>query len=241
MQAVKHPVSDPFPGNPSMEVAPPQAIHRCLEHIWKRLHMRARFFLREGEFLVLRDCVGAYLCCPEIGLRVHPGSVVWEIFLKGDPVNLTEADGSKERPHTLPEPVTIKAVIPLKVENLHNGQERILGVLVVDSGHSPEPVEDRDFQYLQVLGMLMSEILQRSILLNRIQEIQKDKERMAQEAAHIFRNRFAVIGGYARKLGKVLLDSDLRQWAGIILKEVEKGECALELWMDSHEEGEGFR
>jgi hypothetical protein len=25
------------------------------------------------------------------------------------------------------------------------------------------------------------------------------------------------------------------------LKEVEKGECALELWMDSHEEGEGFR
>lgn len=99
---------------PIVELEPPLGIHRCLEHIWKSFNLRARLFLLEGDSLILSDCIGEYRCCPEIGLRIHPGSLVWEIFQKGKPVNLKEPFSQKDRPHSLPEPVTIKAVIPLK-------------------------------------------------------------------------------------------------------------------------------
>lgn len=59
---------------PSVELAPPLSLHRCLVHIWKRFRLRTRLFLMEGDALVLRDCVGDYRCCAEIGLRVDPGS-----------------------------------------------------------------------------------------------------------------------------------------------------------------------
>jgi hypothetical protein len=167
--------------------------------------------LREEKFLILRDYVGTYHRRPEIGLKVHPESIVWKIFQKGEPVNLTESSSEEERPHSLPEPVTIKAIIPMKVEDPHEGLWRIMGVLVVDAGDSPEPIENRDFQYLKVLGMLISEILERTNLLFMIQKIQTDREKMAQEVAHIFRNRFVVIGGFARRLEKVLLNPNLKQ------------------------------
>ena len=152
-----------FLHEPSVEVAPFQAIHSCLEHIWQELHLRARLFICKGEELILRDYVGTYGCCPEIGLKVHPGSVVWEVFRQGKAVNLKEVNKQEERPCTLPEPVAIKAVIPLTVLDISSGEQQTVGALVVDAGDSPEPIQDRDFHYLQVVGMLISEILERFI------------------------------------------------------------------------------
>lgn len=215
-----------------------QAVHRCMEHIWERLHLRARLFLPEGESLILKDFVGEYRRRPEIGLKVHPKSIVWKIFREGKPVNLAQASGQEKRPHTLPEPVLIKAVIPLTVEESPPGSSgEALGVLVVDAGDSPEPIEDRDFHYLQILGMLISQLLQGAILLARIQKIQNEREEMAREIAHIVRNRLIVIGGFARRLVKTLPEQGLKRWAEIILQESEEGEGALKKWGDVHNRG----
>jgi signal transduction histidine kinase len=222
---------------PSAGLTPLRAIHRCLEHIWRRFHLRARLFVLERNGLVLRDCVGAYRCCPEIGLKVRPGSRVWEIFAKGDPVNLTQSDNQKGRPHTLPERITIKAVIPLKNITPEEGEGEILGVLVVDAGDALEPIEERDFQYLEVVGMLITEILDRSNLIEKIQAIQREKDRMAREVSHIFRNRFTVIGGLALRLSRALSEPSLKRWAKIIVQEVANGEQALEAWRKSHRKG----
>ncbi len=224
---------------PIVELAPHLGIHRCLEHIWKSFNLRARLFLLEGDSLILRDCVGEYSCYPEIGLKIHPGSLVWEIFQKGKPANLTESYYQKDWPHSLPEPVTIKAVIPLKRANTLDGHGQASGVLVVDAGDSPSgAIEERDFQFLEVLGILISEILEASMLMKKIKKVQQEKEIMEQEVAHIFRNSFTVIGGFARKIGKIAVDPRLKKWGGIIINEARKGESALLKWRKSHEEGE---
>lgn len=234
--------NDSFFGEPSVELAPPPAIHWCLEQIWQRFHLRARLFLLEGDDLVLRDCVGAYRYCPEIGLRVYPGSIVWEIFKDGKAVDLTESYNQKGRPHTLPEPVTIKAVIPLKGPDILNGQDRPLGVLIVDTGEPPRPIEDRDFQYLEVLGMLIAEILQRCIIMERIQAIRQEKDRMDRQVSHIFRTRFTIIGGFARRITQAVLEPTSKKLAEIILDEAIKGEQALDAWRESRgKEGMGRR
>ena len=86
--------------DPSVKLATPWTIHWCLEHIWERLHLRARLFLLEGNALLLRDCVGIYRCCPDMGLRVHSESVVWKIIRKGMPANLSQSDNKKSQSHT---------------------------------------------------------------------------------------------------------------------------------------------
>jgi hypothetical protein len=219
-----------------VELVPSQTIHRCMAYIWERLHLRARLFLLEERSLVLRDFVGEYRCCPEIGLKVHPESIVWEIFREGKAVNLAEAPALEKRPHTLPEPVPIKAVIPLKAGDPRDGVVRRLGVLVVDFGEPNKPIEDRDFHYLQILGTLISQILQGSILLSKLRKIQNERERSAREIAHIVRNRLIVIGGFARRLVKVLPEPQWKGWAEVILQESEGGEEALKQWRNAHDQ-----
>lgn len=220
---------------PSAEGAPFQAIHSCLEHIWQELYLRARLFIRKGEELILKDYVGTYGCCPEIGIKVHPGSVVWEVIREGKAVNLKEVNKEEERPRTLPEPVAIKVVIPLNVLDISSGEQQTVGALVVDAGDSPEPIQYRDFHYLQVVGMLVSEILGRFILLERIHKIQREKDEIVQEVAHIVRNRFTIIGGFARRLKRIVQEPEAGQSAQIILEEVERGVEIAERWLRAHE------
>ncbi|MBW1980067.1 MAG: universal stress protein [Deltaproteobacteria bacterium] len=212
-----------------------QAIHRCLEHIWQRFHLRARLFLREGENLVMRACVGNYQRCPEIGLQVHPDSIVWEVFRSGMAFNFTEPADLVGKSHTLPEPVPIKAIIPLKSAALRHDLGQTLGVLVVDAGDSSEPISQKDFQYLEVVGLLLGEILERSLIMEKMDAIQREKESMSQEVSHIFRNRFTAIGGAARRLEKALADPLLKRWAHIIVEEVARGEHVLNMWKKSPE------
>jgi hypothetical protein len=217
---------------------PSRTVHGYLEHIWQRFRVRARLFLLEGDALVLRYCAGAYCVCPEIGLKVNPGSMVWEIFQKGTSVNLNQPWDHQGRVHSLPEPVNYKAVIPLKCSDaLPCEGPSSLGVLVVDEGDPCKPIDERDFHYLNLVGMLLSEVLARSMLIDRIRTIQQEKTEMAEEVAHIFRNRFTVIGGFAQRLTKSLEDNTLRQYARIILKETAKAEKALKRWNKLHRKG----
>jgi signal transduction protein with GAF and PtsI domain len=218
--------------------APSRTIHECLDHVWQRFRVRARLFLLEGDALVLRYCAGAYCVCPEIGLKVNPGSMVWEIFQKGTPVNLNQSWEHQDWVHSLPEPVNYKAVIPLKcTDALPCEGSSSLGVLVVDEGDPCKPIDERDFHYLNLVGMLLSEVLARSMLIESIRAMQREKTEMAEEVAHIFRNRFTVIGRFALRLTKALEDSTLRQYSRIILKETAKGEKALKRWNKLHRKG----
>lgn len=217
---------------------PSRTVHGCLEHIWERLRLRARLFLLEGDALVLRYCAGAYSVCPEIGLKVTSNSIVWEVYQGGTPVNLNEPSDRSRWSHSLPAPVKYKAVIPLKCDDVLPCEARkALGVLVVDGGDPCNPIEKRDFQYLNLVGILLSEVLVRSMLIERMRTIQREKTDMAEEVSHIFRNRFTVIGGFALRLTKALEDPKFRQYARIILKETAKGEKALKRWKKLHRKG----
>ncbi|MDZ7696217.1 MAG: hypothetical protein U5R49_04550 [Deltaproteobacteria bacterium] len=223
-----------FEKKPGVAVAA-RTVHGCLDHIWWTFRLRARLFLLEGDDLVLRDCAGAYCICPEIGLKVHPDSIVWEILQKGTAMNLNDPLDHEGRVHSLPEPVNDKAVIPLKCRDvLPCKGEKALGVLVVDGGDLCKPIDERDFQYLNLVGMLLSEVLARSMLINRIRKIQQEKAEMGEEICHIFRNRFTVIGGVSRRLTKLAEDPTLRLYARIILKEMAKAEKALKRWRKLH-------
>lgn len=214
---------------------PSRTVQGCLEHIWRAFRLRARLFLLQRGALVLRYCAGAYRLCPEIGSTVHPGSVVWKIFQQGVPVNLTNLDDQQNEGHSLPEPVLCKAVIPLKCSDvLPCKGPTALGVLVVDAVDMDRSLDEREFQYIEVFAMLLSEVLARSMLIERIRTVQREKTEMAEEVSHIFRNRFTVIGGFALRLTKILQDPLLRQYARIILKETAKGEKALKRWKKLH-------
>jgi hypothetical protein len=63
--------------------------------------------------------------------------------------------------------------------------------------------------------------------MERIQTMQRQKDSMAREVADIVRNRFAVIGGFARGLTKALKKTELRLSAEITADEVKEGETAL--------------
>jgi hypothetical protein len=75
--------------------------------------------------------VGKYRLCPEIGLKVDPESIVWEIFREGKAVNLAEAPALEKRPHSLAEPAAIKATCCAQLcfeflsgaENANKGQD----------------------------------------------------------------------------------------------------------------------
>jgi hypothetical protein len=230
--------NDPVsPGAPGFDSELPRAVHRCLEEVWKRTGLRARLFLLEGNDLVLRACIGGYPICPRRGLKVNRESVVWEIFRKGEPENLTDSSHTEGRPHTLASPVFLKAVIPLRA-TLEKGRTRDLGVLVVDAGGSGEVVQERDFHYLQLVASLMAEILWNSVLMTWIRLKEAERERMAREVSHIFRNRLTVIGGFARRLARGLLPGDARKWAEIIREEVAAAERALEQWRNAHPQEE---
>lgn len=211
----------------------PRVVHRCLEEVWKRTGLRARLFLLESGDLVLRACVGGYQGCPETGLKVHPESVVWEVFETGQPENLTDPCRTQLRAHTLPSPVFLKAVIPLCATS-EAGEIVKLGALVVDAGASGEPIQERDFHYLQLVASLMAETLRSLVLMKRIRTKEMEKDKMAQEVSHIFRNRLTVIGGFARRLARGLWSAEAKKWAEIIREEVAAAEQALEDWRKTH-------
>lgn len=219
---------------------PSRTVQGCLEHIWRVFRLRARLFLFQEGALVLSYCAGSYRLCLDIGARVPPGSVVWKVFQQGVPVNLTDPEEQPGESHTLPEPVLCKAVIPLKCSDVLpcKGTDAF-GVLVVDAVDMGRSLDEQEFQYLDVFAMLLSEVLARSLLIERIRTMQREKTQMAEEVCHIFRNRFMVIGGFALRLTEILQEPPLRQYARIILKETAKAEKALRRWKKLHRKEKG--
>lgn len=130
-------------------------IKTCLDHLSQRLGKRARYVLMEGDELKLHCWVGKYEC-PIGQVPVHNESIVWRIVEKGEPLNLTDPKETEGYRHTLVEGVKVKAIIPLRYVDSLTQEEVRVGALIVDSGKEGAPISAEDFEYLKVIGELLT-------------------------------------------------------------------------------------
>jgi len=202
-------------------------IRSCLDHINRRLGMRARCVLKEKEQLKLHCWLGEYECRME-EMPICKESIVWKVVEEGIPVNLTETHQCEGYSHTLGEKVKIKAIVPLWYADQVTQEEKRVGALIVDSGKMGMPVSDEDFEYLKVVGELIGAAIGKAELTEQFIDSYKRKEIMVRETAHAFRNRIAAIGGFSRRIAELARDKDLANEAKMIYHEVQLLESHLE-------------
>ena len=200
---------------------PEKVIENMLDRLCKRLGKRTRCILLEGEDLKLRFWAGSH-ACPLEGVKVAKGSVVWDAVRRGVPVNLTHVRQTNGYEHSLSQPIKIKSVIPLMYSDPITGQPKKLGALIVDSGQAGEPISEEDFEYLQVIGELISAILGRAELIRQLMTSCRRQEAILMETAHNFRNSIAVIGGFALRVAQLAVDTELAEKATHLHEEVKR-------------------
>lgn len=205
---------------------PEKVLETVLTHLCERLGKRARCAFLEGDDLRLRFWAGEHIC-PVGGLRVHKDSIVWDVVKKGIATNLTESRQTNGHTHTLSEPIKIKAVIPLGYVDPMTQQEKKLGALIVDSGKEGVPISTEDFEYLKVIGQLLSAIMGRAELVRQLMATCRWQEAILMETAHNFRNRIAVIGGFSRHIAQLAKGTELGEKAMHIHEEVKALEAHL--------------
>ena len=210
----------------SSSAVPEQVIETVLTDLCERLGKRARCAFLEGEDLRLRFFAGAHEC-PIGGLQVHKESVVWDVVRKGVPANLTDPHDTNGYTHTLSTPIKIKAIIPLSYTDPLAQKETKIGALIVDSGQEGVPVSPEDFEYLKVIGELISAIAGRAALLQQLMSSCKRQEDILMVTAHNFRNRIVSIGGFARSIARVAQDKQVSEKATHLLEEVNRLESHL--------------
>lgn len=181
---------------------PEKVIETVLTQLCERLGKRARCALLEGSDLRLRFWAGEHTC-PVDGLKINKSSIVWDAVKKGIPINLTNGKQTRGFTPTLSQPVRIKAIIPLDYIDPFTEQRKEIGVLIVDSGKEDVPISDEDFEYLQVIGELISAIVGRAQLIDQLMTSCARQEVILKETVHNFRNSIAVIGGFAHRLAKL--------------------------------------
>jgi len=210
----------------SSSAVPEQVIETVLTHLCERLGKRARCAFLEGEELRMRFFAGAHEC-PIGGIQVHKESIVWDVIKKGVPANLTNPHDTNGYTHTLSTPIKIKAIIPLSYVDPLTLQEIKLGALIVDSGKEGVPISSEDFEYLKVIGELISAIAGRATLVQQLMSSCKRQEDILMETAHNFRNRIVSIGGFARRIAQLAQNEELSEKAVHLQEEVRRLEAHL--------------
>jgi hypothetical protein len=199
---------------------PEKVIETVLTHLCERLGKRARCALLEGEDLKLRFWAGEH-SCPVGGIKIRDNSIVWDAVRKDKPVNLTDARQSNEYEHTLSAPINVKSIIPLSYVDPLSNRKKNLGALIVDSGKEDVPISSEDFEYLQVIGQLISAIVGRTDLIQQLMESCHRQETILMEAAHNFRNSIVIIGGFSRRIAKLAEKTEMAENAADLSKEVK--------------------
>lgn len=199
---------------------PEKVIETVLKDLSERLGKRARCALFEGDDLKLRFWAGEH-SCPISGVKIGKNSVVWDAVKKGIPLNLINPSQSEHFKHTLDEPVNVKSIVPLSYEDPLSRQKKDLGVLIVDSGKEDVPISAEDFEYLQVIGHLISAIFGRKELVQQLMESCRRQEAILMEAAHNFRNSLVIIGGFSRRIVKLAKDDEIAESARGMYEEVK--------------------
>lgn len=214
-------------------------IQRALEHVYRRLGKRARCSMVEDGRLVLKYWVGDY----DEDLGAHPEvvkkSIVWKVFENGKPVNFTRSSDTNGWEHTLKERIKIKAIVPLSYVNARTQKHVRFGVLVVDSGKIQTPINDEEFEYLHVMADLIGETMGKADLVQELLESYEKREELVKSMAHFLRNRFMVIGGFARRLREKACPGQEQEYADIIFKEIGEMEGCLQtlehMWAEEEE------
>ncbi|MBP8744490.1 MAG: hypothetical protein KBH86_05130 [Syntrophorhabdus sp.] len=198
---------------------PEKAIETVLTGLSGRLGKRARCALLEGKDLNLRFWAGEHTC-PIGGVKIRENSIVWDAVKKGTPINLTDGHQSDHFEHTLGDPINVKSIIPLSYDDPLTKQQMKLGALIVDSGKEGVPISDEDFEYLQVIGQLISAIVGRKALIEQLMQSCRRQEAILMEAAHNFRNDILIIGGFSRRITKLAKNTEIAKIALDLQEEV---------------------
>jgi len=205
---------------------PGKVVEMVLTHLCERLGKRARCAFLEGEDLTLRYWAGDHTV-PLGGLKINKESIVWEAVKKGVAINLTDPNQTNGYTHTLHEPAKIKVIVPLDYTDPVTKEQKKLGVLIVDSGSNGVPISAEDFEYLQVIGELISAIMGRTELVEQLVTSCRRQEAILMETAHNFRNHIVVIGGFSRRIANLAEGTELADKATHLYEEVTALESHL--------------
>ena len=213
---------------------PEKVIETVLTNLCERLGKRARCALLQGDNLMLRFWAGEH-SCPIGGVSIRENSIVWDALRKGKPINLTNIQQADKFEHTLDNPINVKSIIPLSYVDPLSKQQKKMGVLIVDSGKEGVPISAEDFEYLQVIGQLISAIVGRKELIQQLMESCHRQEAILMEAAHNFRNNILIIGGFSRRIAKLAKNTEIAENAIDLEREVgdlEKHFAEFEKYMN---------
>jgi GAF domain-containing protein len=204
-------------------------IRKALEYVCARLGKRARYAVLEDGHLVIMHWVGEYDENFLTSKKVAKRSILWEVFTEGKALNLTDPSQTNGYEHTLTEHVKIKAVVPLRYVEARTHQEVKFGVLVVDSGKEQAPITEEEFEYLQIMANLIAEAVGKAELVRELIRSYEKREEAAKSLTHFLRNRFMVIGGFARRLRKKADDEEIQGYAETIAREIGEMERSLQI------------
>jgi signal transduction histidine kinase len=123
--------------------------------------------------------------------------------------------------------VKIKAVVPLRYVDARTHQGVKFGVLVVDSGKEQAPITEEEFEYLQIMADLIGEAVGKTVLVRDLIRSYEKREEASKSLAHFLRNRFMVIGGFARRLLKKTDNKEIKGYAETIAREIAEMEKSL--------------
>jgi GAF domain-containing protein len=210
----------------SSSTVPEKVIEVVVAHLCERLGKRSRCALLEGDDLRLRFWAGEH-SCPVGGLLVDKNSIVWDVVNKGIAINLTDPRQTNGYTHSLAEPIKIKCIIPLTYVDPITQQKKKLGALIIDSGQEGVPILEEDFEYLQVIGQLISAIAGRAELIQQLMTSCRRQEAILMQTAHNFRNSIAVIGGFSQRIAHLTIDKELAAKATHLHEEVKTLEAHL--------------
>ena len=210
----------------SSDTVPEKAIEAVVTHLSERLGKRSRCALLQGDDLRLRFWAGEH-SCPVGRLPVDKASIVWDVVNKGVAINLTDPGQTNGYTHSLAEPVKMKSIIPLTYVDPITLQKKKLGALIVDSGREGVPISEEDFEYLQIIGQLISAIAGRTELIQQLMTSCRRQEAILMQTAHNFRNSIAVIGGFSQRVAQLTIDKELAAKAAHLHEEVKILEAHL--------------
>jgi K+-sensing histidine kinase KdpD len=202
-------------------------IKKALEHVHERLGKRARYAILEDGDLVIMHWVGEYEGNALASKKVAKRSILWDVFTGGKALNLTDPSQTNGYEHTLTEQVKIKAVVPVRYVDARTHQGVKFGVLVVDSGKEQAPITEEEFEYLQIMADLIGEAVGKTVLVRDLIRSYEKREEASKSLAHFLRNRFMVIGGFARRLLKKTDNKEIKGYAETIAREIEEMERSL--------------
>ncbi len=187
-------------------------VAKSISFISDRLKKRVRIYLIDDRGdLVIAQWSGDYRRELHKGIVVLRSSIVWRVFEKGEPINITKEAEIEEFNHTLKNRVKIKAVIPIKYKDVNTSVEKKYGVMVIDSGADRKKISEGDFLYSVEMAELIGQAIARARFFDeyrrmrdRLILIQQERIKVLDVLVHELRNPLTVIGGFTKKFPGII-------------------------------------